>query len=193
MDLNFDIITDIIPFTVKKLKKRHILLLSPFVILLLIVVIPFTIYDYFLNEDRDYALNKEMFSLAHPLDAYKKQHSAYPSSILEVRNSDNLCVTYIYPKCQKVYYKPINNKQDFRLALHSFTWVVLWYRPGACIDSNQRQLSQQESQQLQEKYGTYYYFCAASPEGSKPVSNASLPIYREDKKIFDNPNEWPVL
>jgi hypothetical protein len=175
----------------KRVNYKFLLILA--VTFLIIISLAFIVIDKFANEDRDYALNKEMFSLVHELDGYKKQHGVYPQSISEIRNTDNLCVNYIYQKCHKVHYNPIDNKQDFRLALHSFTWVVLWYRPGACVDIDNHQLTSKESEQLQKKYGTYYYFCAAAPEGSKPTPNASFPIYREDKKIFDNPKEWPVL
>lgn len=141
--------------------------------IIIFVLILFAVYDHLLNEDRDYALNSELLLLAHQLDVYKKQHGVYPPRILAIRKSDSLCVTYMYQKCQKVYYRPINNNQNFHIALHSFTWVLLWYKSGFC--------------------GKSFFFCAASPERTKIGTDTSFPIYRRYRKIFDNPNEWPVL
>jgi hypothetical protein len=150
------------------------------ILTVLIVLCGFWFFDHSLNEDRDYALNGEMLKLVKELDSYKKQHGQYPQSVLQIRSSDNLCVTYIYTKCQQVHYKPIKNFQDFRLAMKSFTWVILWYRHDACFDNS----PSQDSNPI-----AVYFFCAASPEG-KPHT---FPEYRKDKKIFDTPSEWPVL
>src|SRR5260221_5852782 len=105
----------------RKSKKRYLLTL---IVLILGLVFLFG-WDYLGNEDRDYALNREMFILVHKLDTYKKNHNHYPKNILEVWSSDKLCVTDAYTKCQKVYYIPTNNYQDFHLAVHSFTEMIL--------------------------------------------------------------------
>lgn len=168
-------------------------ILSVVVIFLILASLAFFVIDQFIDEERDYALNKEMFTLVRELDAYKKKHGVYPRRISEIRQTDNLCVDNIYRKCQKVYYNPVHNQQDFRLALHSFTWVILWYRADACTDADNYRLSPEENDQIQKKYGGIYYFCAAAPEGSKLAPNGSFPVYRQDRKIFDNPTEWPVL
>src|SRR5436190_10061711 len=117
-----------------KNKYLKIAIITFSIIVIILFLCGFFLLDHFLNEDRDYALNGEMLHLVKELDAYKKQHGQYPQSILQIRSSDNLCVTYLYTKCRQVHYKPIQNFQDFRLAMNSFTWVILWYRHDACFD-----------------------------------------------------------
>lgn len=148
-------------------------------IVLIVLFISFKTVDAYLTEDRDYDLNAEMVLLVHDIDEFKKQHGEYPKSILEVRESEELCVRRIYSTCRKVFYKPLENGQDFRLALHSFSDLILWYKRGVCLDEHEP--------------GAGYWFCAAYPEGSTPGPNPSFPVYREDKEIFENPDEWPVL
>lgn len=162
--------------------------INPFIIFgllatsLLIIGIPLFIIDNLTDEDRDYKLMEEMHKLAKELKEYKQQHKNYPSSLSDVRTSSQLCVTMLYTKCQTVHYKAINNQQDFRMAVNSFSWVVLYYHPEMSLAFGKDPLTEAERKQRLQKHEFLCAFCA--------VSKAD---YRTDKKIFSNPDEWPEL
>lgn len=147
------------------------------------------ILDKFTNEDRDYALQKKVFALVRDLDSYKQKHGTYPASLSEAGLPTKLCVFTVYQKCREVEYKPINKNTDFRMAMKSFTWVILWYRKDYCIDVENHPT--QNTDELYKKNGALYYFCAASAKGSREEN--SFPVYRNSKPVFDKPEEWPIL
>ncbi len=178
---------------INRISRKNVIIGILCIITLIIFISVAYVVDQLTDEDRDYLLNDEMLKLVNELNVYKAQHGIYPKSILEIRQTENLCVTMGYTKCKKVLYRPIKNYSDFHLAMHSFTWVELWYRKDVCRGPNDPHLTNEESDAIVQQYGTIYYFCAAKPE-SYPLSNSTtFPVYRKEPKIFDNPDEWPVL
>ncbi|MEK7517939.1 MAG: hypothetical protein AAB583_05285 [Patescibacteria group bacterium] len=167
-------------------KPNNLIALVLAIVLLIIVVLPILLLDRFANEDRDYKLSKEMHRLGKELREYKKQNGKYPETILQIRNSDKLCVNHFYTKCRQIFYKPSNDFQDFKMAVHSFTWLVLYYDPERFMTAEEEsQLSQQAREKLYKKYGVIcldHFFC---PTDEKD--------YRKDRKKFSNPDEWPIL
>lgn len=154
------------------------------IVLFLFLVILFFFFDYFQDEDRDYGLNREMLGLAHKVRVYKQEHGKYPATITAVQPTDTLCVFMLYPKCTKVYYQLYNNGNNFHLAMKSFTWVYLWYDDRLCYDPDRNNFLPKLITQ------PTWYFCAASPNENSPHT---FPVYRNDKKIFPHPEDWPVI
>lgn len=171
----------------KSKRINHIILALIIVVFIAIGLLIF-ILDQIADEDRDYKLMKEINRLGKELKEYKKQNGKYPKTILQIRDSDKLCVNHFYTKCKKVSYKPSNDFQDFKMAIHSFTWLVLYYDPKRFMMYEEAtQLSQQARDELNKQYGGIgicfdHMFCG--------ISEAA---YRKDKKIFYNPDEWPIL
>jgi hypothetical protein len=180
-----------------KPKRVNLIILLCLTFALLIVVgIPLFVIDNFANEDRDYKLSDEMHKLAQEIKEYKQQNGKYPVSIAAIRSSNNLCVTHFYPKCRKVYYKPSQDLQDYRMAMYSFSWPILFYHPQISMKTDELSKLSKEEQDLRTKqYGTICYFCMSYPPGSKELqgSDTFTPVYRETAPIFANPGEWPEL
>lgn len=146
-----------------KSKRINPIILALISVMLIVIGLPIFILDQIADEDRDYKLNREMHKLGKEFKEYKRQNGKYPETIFQIRNSDKLCVNHFYAKCKRVAYKPSSDFQDFKMALHSFTWVVLYYDPNGTICFE-------------------HVFCATSETA-----------YRKDKRIFSNPDEWPLL
>ena len=164
--------------------------------LLILVGIPLFIVDRFSDESRDYKLYDEMHVLAQELKEYKKQNGHYPESILTIRKSENLCVFFIYPKCQKVYYKPSADLQDFKMAMHSFSWPILYYHPQVSMTTDEvTKIPVDEQDQIIKSYGAICFFCMAYPEGEEVSQEfeTSIPVYRKTPPIFGSPDEWPEI
>lgn len=163
---------------------------------LLVIGILVFIVDKFANEDRNYKLSDEMHTLARELKQYKQEHGKYPESITMIRSSDNLCVKYFYTKCRKVYYKPSQDFQDFRMAMYSFSWPILFYHPQISMTTDELSKLPKEEQDMRYKlYEIICFFCISYPPGRKDLqgTDTATPIYRETAPIFINPNEWPEL
>ncbi len=166
------------------------------IFLLVLIVFSFSFIDKMTNEDRDYLLSEEMHKLAGELKAYKQKNGLYPETLSAVRNSDKLCVTYLYKKCKQVHYKPSPDRQDFRMAVHSFTWIILFYHPQVSVSLEEfSKLSDEEQESWVQQAGSVCFFCMSYPPGRTDLQGAdsSTPIYRETAPIFANPAEWPEL
>lgn len=181
----------------EKSKKIDLLILFGLTIPLLIFVgIPLLVIDQFANEDRDYKLSGEMHKLAKELKEYKEKNGTYPTSISIIRNSDNLCVDHFYIKCRKVHYKPSQDLQDFRMAMYSFSWPILFYHPQISMTPQELSKLPIEEQNLRTKqFGGICYFCMSYPSERNDLqgSDTSTPAYRKTAPVFSNPNEWPEL
>lgn len=171
-----------------KSKRINPIILVLIIVIFIVVGLLIFILDQIADEDRDYKLNREMHKLGKELKEYKKQNGRYPKTILQIRNSDKLCVNHFYTKCRRVAYKPSNDFQDFKMAIHSFTWVVLYYEPKRFMTAEEAShLSQQAQDELAKQSGGIgicfaHMFCGISETA-----------YRKDKKLFSNPDEWPIL
>ncbi|MDO8658914.1 MAG: hypothetical protein Q7K55_09310 [Candidatus Levybacteria bacterium] len=182
---------------IKNKKIINILIILPSIFILSVFLIAgYFIFRIFIDdpESKDYALYNQMHTLAKELYRYKQRNGNYPDNILRIRNTDNLCVKRIYDGCRKVYYKVSQDKKDFKMAMHSFTWPILYFHPKISfppIDGHQQ--TDKETNKLQEKYGTVCYFCMAYPENEKNPNRELAPVYRKDPKIFSNPDDWPRL
>lgn len=153
------------------------------------------IFDKLADEERDYKLSDEMHALAQELKQYKIKHGKYPETINAIRKTDTLCVRHVYTKCKKVHYQPSPDFQYFRMAMHSFSWPILFYHPqmSMSIDEHSK-LTKEELNALTQKYGKICFYCFAyPPERTDLRGEVSTPIYRETSPFFANLQEWPEL
>lgn len=138
------------------------------------------------------ALNNELHQVAKKLYTYKQSNGNYPDTVLAVIKTDELCVTELITRCSKLKYKVSPNKQDFRMAIKSFTWGVYVFHPEFSVPQlDGKELSQKEYDTLTNKYGVVCYACMTRPSSTEGPDG--FIIYRKDSKMFPNPDEWPEL
>lgn len=147
-------------------------------------------------EGMGYELYGEVHSLAKEIKQYKQENGVYPDRILDIRSSNKLCVWRGVRFCRRVHYKASDDKQDFRMAIKSFTWPILYYNPEMSMTTEEaRSLSEGEKKEITDKYGMICFFCEAFPQGKKYLrgEESQTPVYREDPKIFEHHELWPEL
>ncbi|HVZ66960.1 MAG TPA: hypothetical protein VG917_01740 [Patescibacteria group bacterium] len=182
-------------------KKRIYFVLALF----LILVVGYFVYkfiDPLYNETRTWNLiDVQMAQLGKEVKDYKSIHGKYPTTLSEIRPSESICTDWYviftpikYQKCVKVSYEVRPDLQDFRMAAIVDTGTVAYYHPEICMTWQEYQkLSKEEAARRIKKYGSIHTSCQAYAEGTKVTKPSSIPVYREDKKIFSNPSEWPRL
>lgn len=170
-------------------------------ILLVVAITGFLISaDYLGNEDRDYRLSDQMHLLAKELKTYKAHYGAYPPNISTIRDSEELCTYQGYKKCSKVFYKPSEDRQDFRMATLAFGTFglfrryILYYHPqiSMTVEENAA-LSRIDRDRRIQIYGTICFFCLAYTENEKYTGDMMWPIYKKTLPLFDRPQDWPEL
>lgn len=141
------------------------------------------------------AFYQEMEHIAHKLKQNKNEKGNYPETLGQIGVSDEICVGNLPLKfCSTLHYQPSTNKQDFRMAMRPFKTQILFYHPEISMTQQEyAQLSKTQIENLLKKYGYLCFYCEAFPQSPVIIGKKPYPIYKQDPKIFSNPNEWPDL
>ncbi|OGG12064.1 hypothetical protein A2Z00_04400 [Candidatus Gottesmanbacteria bacterium RBG_13_45_10] len=139
------------------------------------------------------ALYREIHNVAKKIKLYQRQNGVYPSSLSDIGVSEVICITKLYTRCKKLFYKPTLDLQSFRMAMPVGLGKILFYRPEVSFSTDEYALLSKITQQ--QFYDTYHYmcfYCEAYSEAAWFIPPDGL-VYKKTPGVFTNPSEWPDI
>lgn len=152
-----------------------------FIVLSIICVI--FLFSVFTQEKNNNDLRQDFQELMTVIEIYRKYSGHYPANILEIRESDELCLGNRSQKCRQIYYKVAPNLDEFRLVVPTFSRGHLYFsHPDMDF------ISKDKIQEKLSKFGRTCFPCEATL-----YPNSSFPRYKSDPKFFNSPDMYPDI